>query len=297
MKKLLKSILGGILCSLVILSCETEIPLDQLDIPSKMVVNTAFQPDSNWKLHLSYSLPVGDTSEIKGLSKASINIRSGNGATFSLLETSEGIYESDVFPQERTTYYLTIAHEGFATIKANDRVPLQIQATLVDTFMSMFLELPVLTTTLEIADSPEEENYYVIEAILHYKDSLDKKYSSSILLYPIDELAENRNINGEDITYRRVFLKDNSFSGMNHPTRFHIVKPLFAQDNGNTPLRLNIHLRSVSQSLYEYLFSFEKLVLREQDLSLGQPVQVSSNIEGGLGIFGAYTEQIFSIEY
>ena len=286
-----------ILLPFFLIGCETEIPLDKLDISSKIVVNSAFQPDSSWKIHLSQSLSVSDPARIQGLSHAIVNVQSEHGQSISLTETREGIYRADKYPVLNTAYTITVDHKDLASVKAGDYVPGPLNAAFVDSFRSVFLEVPVLTTTLEINDPIGEENYYTIEAILHYEDSLKNRSQSHVLLYPEDELSDNEALNGEDIIYRRIFLKDAAFSGKTHQTRFHIVYWFIEEDFDYKALRLDIHLRSVSKALYDYFISYEKFIASDVSGTFAQPVQVLSNIDGGLGIFGGFTEKVFCFEY
>src|SRR5690606_18762846 len=68
----------------------------------------------------------------------------------------------------------------------------------------------------------------------------------------------------------------------------------YFMDDWNTEKDVSYHLvvRAVSQAYYDYMVTYEKhMQNREPGLFSGEPVMMYSNINGGYGVFGAYSEE------
>jgi len=59
---------------------------------------------------------------------------------------------------------------------------------------------------------------------------------------------------------------------------------------------MEIHVKSVSKDYYNYFFSYDQYKLFEYDPNFSSPIQVSNNINDGLGIFSGYNQKTIILD-
>ena len=85
--------------SFIYISCEKVIPFEgDVNIP-KLVINSIFQSDSTFKVHVSSSRSVIDTASFQNIEDAVVKIKDDNGAIIETLNhLDNGFYLGQVFP-------------------------------------------------------------------------------------------------------------------------------------------------------------------------------------------------------
>jgi len=151
--------------SLVYISCEKVIPFEgDVNIP-KLVINSIFQSDSTFKVHVSSSRSVIDTASFQNIEDAVVTIKDDNGSIIETLNYVEnGFYIGQTYPQENQTYSLQVSHPNYSNITSSDSLPSPITINSIDTSTTVDpINGDRLQITLNFNDPESSQNYYLIE--------------------------------------------------------------------------------------------------------------------------------------
>jgi len=291
--------------SLIYISCEKVIPFEGDVNTPKLVINSVFESDSTFKVHVSSSRSVIDTASLKNIEDAIVTIKDGNGNVIEILNhVVSGFYKGQVLPEENTTYILEVNHPNYANITASDSLPSPITINSVDT-TTIFD--PINGDRLQISmnfDDPENnQNYYLLETYsvneyLLIKDldtieyALDTTKQYMVLT---DEVFQN----GGSPWREQGLFNDLLFNGQNKTLELEIPYENWSgsedgYDWSYQTLTLRLYLHNISISYYYYRTSLE-LFQNASGNPFAQPVQVFSNVENGFGIFAGSQISFFDL--
>ena len=277
--------------------CEKELPFDPEFDQSKLVVNALFRTDSSWRVHISRSLSVLDTSQLVAVEDATVRISDGNGNTVANLDwLGDGEYGADsLFPMADQNYRIDISAPGYEPISASDYIPGTVQIISLDTFPVWGPDSTKgYEFELTFTDPAGADNYYEIQLLQRFTWIFGNDTLSEF--YPVYIICEDPNIetdngfegSGFENYYDAILLKDDQIEGQTYTLRFSIedvwIEPLY-----ENAFALNMY--STSESFFNYrrsLAAYNNVL----DNPFAQPVQVFSNVTGGYGIFaGGALEQ------
>jgi hypothetical protein len=169
------------------------------------------------------------------------------------------------------TFEIRASHPDFPSISATQTMPaivpltsadLKLDTTYIDTFNNFVYTDAIFT--LKFKDPPGVLNFYEIDVA-----SFDDQF-------PIYLSTDDVNVtNG--LSYGKILISDKNFDGQNYTLRL--------RGYGNQADAYLLNFRSISKELFE----FSTAVPKNQDASFNpfaSPVQVPTNVTGGLGIFG-----------
>jgi len=122
-----------------------------------------------------------------------------------------------------------------------------------------------------------ESNGYLEPLMKHYSD--DPNSDNNEIAFAIDFVP---------YPLEAVYLTDKNFNGKSYKTTVGINAEEVLYNSVGNPLS-ELHVKSVSKEMYEYLTSIEEKNLRVGD-PFSEPVQVYNNIENGIGIFAGFTQ-------
>ena len=291
----MKKLLLSLVVSLIYISCEKIIPFEgDVTIP-KLVINSIFESDSTFKVHVSSSRSVIDTASFQNIEDAVVTIKEENGSVIETLNHIEnGFYKGQTFPQENQTYTLEVTHPNYSNITSSDSLPSPITINSIDT--STIVD-PIngdrLQITLNFDDPEKSQNYYLIETfsvneylIIENLDTTEYEVDTSqqwILL--TDEVFQN----GGSPWRKQGLFNDLLFNGQNKSLELEIPYENESGSEGGfqwswKTIGLRIYLHNISRSYYYYRISLE-LYQNASGNPFAQPVQVYSNIENGFGVF------------
>ena len=272
---------------LLIYSCEEIVDIDIEKKERRLVINGVLYPDSLIKLDISRSLSVlEDVDSNYWLTPDVVLLQDGHGREVPLSETRKGHYASQERAVAGGQYSLKVGKEGYPTVTAKTHVPTRPEVLDLDTtrltdqwgWASMQCQMTL--------NDPPAQNYYIIRTYsLHYwvdstgtvgavqVDTLTDK--GPFYAYPSVSMGE------EELwdTYGLIF-EDATFNGQQYTYMFEF--DAWNIDYADTVL---VELQSLTPGLYKYLRSRSQ-ANESKDNPLSQPVQVYSNINNGLGIFG-----------
>ena len=301
----MKRLLFLLSISLAYISCEKVIPFDGDVNTPKLVINSVFESDSTFKVHVSSSRSVIDTASFKNIDDAIVTIKDRNENIIETLNHVEnGFYKGQTFPQENQTYILEINHTNYANITASDSLPSPITINSVDT--STMVD-PINGNRLQISmnfDDPENtQNYYLIETYsvneyLVIKNSDTTEYeldTTKQFMVLTDEVFQN----GGSPWREQGLFNDLLFNGQNKTLELEIPNDSWSgsedgYDWSYKTLTLRLYLHNITLSYYYYRTSLE-LFQNASGNPFAQPVQVFSNVENGFGVFAGSQISFFDL--
>jgi len=276
-----------LLFSIFLLSaCRTPIDLDLMNIDNKIVVNSAFSPDSLIKIYLTsdYSPLIRyDNYDPENINNASIYLYKNDIIidTFSFIGNGE--YLSSIYPLIGSNYKIEIQADNFSTVNAYDLIP---QTVPINSISYELTNDEIYNNKFNITfTDPPEKNYY----ILHFPNDYYFKSNDPVF-------GQYAAVDDEFI----FVFNDEIFNGNTYSITVYgnIYIPSHWDDSERN---MHFYLHSISENLYKYFKTYNKQVQRGDDLmelyqkGLIEPIPIYSNIENGLGIFGGFSTSCDSI--
>lgn len=262
---------------LVFISCEKEIKIDTIGSKKQLVINSVFCVNKPLLLRFSYSTPIekkyqniSDSLHIKLYENAHL-IYSGTILSDSLI--------TGILPSNNSYYKISASVNG-DSIVALDTVPKQVYIT--DAVMKNNIGMdeygtPYSEISVTFTDPANERNYYEMYIPGHQYDH-STKITDPVL------------INEGDIDYNPTtyFFSDELIDGKTYTMKIMCLGSKWRK----------MVLRSVSRNYYLYRKYFTRHLYTqpasERDiyglLHLAEPIDMFTNIKGGLGIFVGYSE-------
>lgn len=267
-------------------SCEQIIEIDLPEQPSRLVVNSAFTPDSTWKARVTFSTDIQDANGPQPVQNAVVLIQE-NGATLDTLRHAyEDVYHSvlGTTPQAGHTYTLTASAPGFENVSGSDHVPHPVapvaitwrDSVLYDPFNGYSGEV-----SFQIHDPAGEENFYVLNVY-----GIDTVYelSDTLLYFNPLFLAFQDPIMEWDAYLGSVLFHDATFDGATRTLKVQLASDEYSWYAG----RLVLGLSSASAAYYRYTQTLSSYF--ETGFNpFAEPVRVHSNMTAGMGIFAGYS--------
>ncbi len=311
----LSKILFTVLITATILSsCEKYIEFEGENKPPRLVVNGLIEPDSVFRVDLSHSLGFIDVGEIRSVENGTVDVFLKNGPFLeTLAHMGDGIYEGSLVALAGESYRVEAAAAGMADVSAVDIVPYPVAIANWDTITSTsegFFGSSSLNVSFTITD-PAGENYYAIEAfeaqyytvdVVGYDPQTEQPIYDTIYFDNPQRFALGLSTNdvvltseytsalGDGILYDNRFLfSDELFRGSTRTFNFNIDYFTGSSD-------MEIKLTSISADLFQY-YRTQRSYNDASGDPFSEPVQVFSNIEGGLGIWGGQSSQSILIEF
>ena len=271
------------------ISCEKEIVLPENDSKPQVVVNCMFAADSTWLITLSESRALLNNDALPYISNGTIKLL--NDADLEIGEfifDSEGKYRlSAPTPIVGSTYKIKVDVPGYETVSAAAYAPKMADIIAIDTLSKPHIY--AMSYDIKIQDQINVANYYSV-SIIGRSYWVDTE-TMDTNVYEVSGIttAEPYVANGyEDFeTNERYaeefFFSDELFDG--DLISFKVIGSLITIDN---PGFYRVCIKSYSEAAYKYFVSLKKYEQADGDF-FAEPVQVISNIENGLGIFGGYS--------
>jgi len=291
MKKILLLLLFISICLFLIYSCEKIIDIDIPERERKVVLNSLITPDSLVEIHLSESesiLKAGFSMDI--IENATVQLYENNSFVTRLLYTGEGCYvSSDFYPREENPYRVEVSVPGKDPVSSSVLIPDPVKIISIDTNIVIIdKEWAELQVRLKFVDPKEIENYYIVKAKAYGKEP-----ENPALFGPMNVYLESESpiISQYGKPEGGLVFSDKLIDGSTHELSFDLYFYPYGSDSLST--LIHFYLQSISESYYYYVVS--KAMQEElTDNPFAEPVQVYNNIEGGLGIFGAYSSSVDS---
>jgi hypothetical protein len=286
-----------------------------------VVVNSFVTPDLVVSAQVSLStffLSNQDTFTM--IDNAKVNLLVNGVIKESLKLTSDGLYVGTYHPVIGDSIRLQVQTPGKNEVDCGTRVLPQTTVLSVDTsrvFTGITTPLTSVNTTtktidttgyaigrtlkfvLHFSDNPSIQNYYRLVVITKTFNS--KGYSVSYSFSFDDIVSGNTPENSvgppTSLTSNKFnVFSDDLFNGKQYPLTFSIADNVNVYYPGKAKKaakrEVDINLQSISKSYYLYLLTRASI---KTNTFFAEPVQVFSNVDGGIGILGSYTSNVVKI--
>ncbi|MEQ9402382.1 MAG: DUF4249 domain-containing protein [Cyclobacteriaceae bacterium] len=315
---------------LFILSCEQNVDPELPVFEQRAVVTSIIHPDSAITVFLTENISVLSTKRPGSVTGSRIDLYENDLFLGSLEETTinpseyesqyidtlRGVYKMDYYPKAGSTYRMEADNEKYPDITAITEIPEQTSdfevvisdpqiIQIFDESESYESVIAEYVANITIKDSPGI-NYYAVSLLFKSTD-IDQYFNSAG-----EEICElSSRIFEQDFTSNSIIFELGESSGFENEAGEVFNDDLFENQNfefqitfrvwGSRSLACGemiysdtfmIQLRSLSEEYYQYMATttLQKAVLEDP---FAEPVQIYSNIEGGLGVFGGYNFETF----
>lgn len=234
------------------------------------------------------------------------------------------IYTSPMIFKNNTDYTLNISAPSSGPVIATTHIPKAFALQDVEAEEDEFLGKQVLDFSFILKDNADEKNYYIFEAVKEIvsvyryfywqgvlynydtpegkklyqdlidddenvklkKDTLPAHQFMRLNVFTQDPNTANAGLNSLDSGFNRIFISDSLFGGMNYATSFFVDMSHFIAANPTEKGIVEIRVKSVDKSFYDYMLQYEKYKTSFGTLPVSQLTSPVGNIQNGLGVFG-----------
>jgi len=301
--------------AILLYACVKEINLDRKQFTPLPVVNCLFTPDSTWTVFVATTKLLNDPSTAL-ISNATVSIYADNQLIENLILGQAGQYKGYTKPQIGIYYTLKVQIPGFPEVTSSDAIPQPVAVIHATAKLKESFEAhcdPACTAMLvQFSDPVSIENFYEIEVYRYRRifgsDSLVLEYilgSTSSGSASFGTSTDPVLLAEGDLEYvpTTVFFSDGLLAG-NAPATVTFDLGGIAQSGG---LNAIVRLRSVSKDYYLFRKSWTRHFNRQWINPNGSaapgtvfytpPLDLTTNIQGGLGIFAGFSsDTIVAIE-
>jgi len=289
-------------------SCEEENTLDNIQFKSKLVLNSTFTTGVGavFTAQLSNSKNILNNEDaILDIENASVELFDGSGNSLGELEhIANGRYDLIGFvPTVGVDYTIKASADGFDPIQATSSIPIPIAVNVVGKENVEFEGKSAVKIDVDMYNPDKLELYYVWEVLDDIEPGVTPPFGTEssvaqelILSYTdlnADQILANQNEQSKIFLSSKTEIAEDDLKSTMHA--------LNSKSTGEGELDIQdkaLILRSmtVSSDLYEYFKAIEFSRLKgSANSSVTQPLNIYSNIEGGLGIFAGYYQDVKQI--
>lgn len=295
-----------ILLSVLILAmsaCETTVEIDLPSHEPRVVVNSLFYPASPLVVDLSRSYRLDDNGS-GPIPPAVVSVYEGGTLVETLKADTMSVRRyvaTNLHPVPGHSYTLRATVPGFAPVEATDVVPEQplaevtVQPLGVDQTNTVPFEV-----SIQLTDPAGQVNYYALSIVaVEYVDGQPAPpsgFASSGTWTSRDPVlldGEQADLLDEDVNYGFAVFSDRAIDGETYTIRLTVpLRPAQTEETDVDNYKYYMNVMGVSEVLYRY---FKTTAQADGIDSFSEPVELSTNVHGGLGIFGAYNARLFFI--
>lgn len=298
-----------ILFVLALTSCELVTQVDIPEPPLAAVVNSVFTTDTTWFINVStsahilseFSRPIDDVqvflSDETGLQIPVTEFNrfdsTGGFIVGGMLRGS--FFRTSTNPQPGMTYHLEVKGSNIPTAHATARTPSYVPLVDVKVDSANAIEpggdVNYRATPIEFTfDDPAGESDYYYPRLFAFYEFIsilngDTTRGVNPVYLPLVKEPTESGLFG--IQREVDAIADELFDGKRKTVRLYIID--YSPDlQGPKPLATRFYLNHANYEYFQYTRSLE-LAERARGNPFAEPVQVYSNVDGGLGIFAGAT--------
>lgn len=310
-------------------SCEKVIEFKGDEVETKLVLNGILTPDSVVKVQLTESRFFLDNSRLfNKINRAEVTLWKDGEQIESLQHTGEGYYTGTYITREGDNLRITASCPGFDPVECETRIVSATPVTAVDTvnfkiekryiyeydydtgywtIIDSSRYTAVINTDMNITfnDPAGTANYYTVSLYLSTRFSTGYVSEFPIYYKSGDMVFQTNNENPfEDdvdmIKASSYLFSDDLFDGKEYKLRIKTDNNsgfIYEPEEDSFEIvsqEIRVELQSLSPSYYLYLKTREAGYDSDFEF-FTEPVQVYSNINGGIGIFCSYANATYGI--
>jgi hypothetical protein len=285
----------------VAVGCETTVDVDLPEHESQLVINELFAAGEAWRVSVTASRSIRDAGAgaFPPVEDATVEIRAG-GPDGRVLDTLTYDAEHDVYrsfdhdtgPEQSETYAIRVSAPGFSGVaEAVGRAPAPVP--LGSLSRGEAPEPEQTEIDVQLTDPEGRDDYYTLsvyqQAVRSDTVGLQVELSFSSTSPLLQENAQEQFIDdgpGEVRTtyYDGALFSDTAFEGETRRMSIRFTADNISDLPPDVEKRTVVVLTSLSEDRYEYRRTL-RLSERTGENPFSEPVQIHSNVRGGLGIF------------
>ena len=262
--------------------------------------------DSTLRVRMTLSRFFLGRDTVRTVDNASFRVELNGSTPASVFSyDGRGMYGSTLALGEGDTLTLTASVPGYGEVKAGCRLPARPNVTdfviVTDDFYGDSLYVYGEMGFQFTLDDRPGHDYYLVRAFM-VKDSTGKKIP---LMVSVDDDVIYEDAMSEDVidigtsvdlSYgANVIFTDNNINGRRHTVKGTVMVSGYDY-YGDTNLRVWMEVCSVSRDTYLYLATVKAQSVTDDEMGfLSEPVQIHTNVVGGIGILGAMTPVRFPL--
>ncbi len=300
MKKLRRFIrsaapLGLALC---VGACETTVELDFPTHDPLILINSFFWPDARFELYLGEAVSIVDGEDSIGcISDGTVELWEGDRKLEILPHVGDCLYRSSInYPTPGLSYTVRAAAPGYQDVQATDVAPLTVPTEFEFEIKGGGPGIGRADVTITMSDPSDAKNWYRLLVFYRQTDSEGNVWFESPGFETDDEaiIAENQDfidLDTDDGFFETVFFTDQRVPSGEH--RIDIEIPAPSDFSARTDLL--VFMDGISKHFYDYGTTYR--VQRETDDNpFAEPVQVTTNVKNGFGIFGGFNRRKLDVQ-
>lgn len=286
-----------LLLAQVLYACQSELKFSGEDSKPKLVISSFVSPNDTIKVHVSLSKFFLSNSSYSNVEDAKVDLFLNGKYAATLIHKAAGEYYAAIKPNSGDVVRLEIESPKYGTAAVESYVPTPQDKMSVQPQIDMYNQM-----YLSINDNSSTEDYYRIVGIqqIEYYSNTDKKQVVSKIGFKLfnnlegDQLPKYESTDGYPLYFSDKLFNGKTITLELEPTMYdsvYNVKSLVSsQDTINYPIldsiRYDFEIQSITEDYYLFLKTSK---LSETKSFLQEPVQVKSNVIGGIGILGAFS--------
>ena len=282
-------------------SCTKELELKLDDAQDKLVVNSLFYPDTNFRVYVTSTQLINENKNTF-INDAEVKLYENGNFVENLNFEADGWYVSSINPKYGTKYKITVEHNG-RNVEAQSYIPSKI-SYFQGKYHLLYKEGDINSNNpvyevmylFNFLDNKQEENYYQI--LEGYYLQTETNYS---------KINNPSVLKDSEIAYlpNSLFFTDDLFNGDTSNIEINILYEGWF--GGSVLPPFNGTLKSTSKEYYLFIktwvkhrFNQNSDVNLQDPLSLifqGEPIEMYSNVVGGYGVFAGFNKTEVEFEY
>jgi hypothetical protein len=302
-----KIVLVFLMVSIIIAGCKEIIDYDEKSVREAFVVSGILENGKLIDIRLSKSINRFDDTGFQHLEDKTIVFYEDGVRKGELRNAGRGRYVSDGFlASAGKVYRIEILDFGREIASAETFLPIPLSINGLDSISRIINGNKRFLVTLNFDEPPGSENFYRLEL----REELFVPYLTSKNEVSVRMIAIPGVINTENnwlIRGMGLFSANDKFHDW-AGNRFYIFSDRYIQGN-KVSLELDmpyfrtdsvlgtnrkIYLQSISRDYFYYLRSVMQQVSTSEN-PFNEPVQIYTNIKGGVGIFGSFSQSVDSL--
>ena len=315
-------------CLLLFAACEKEIDFTGKVTDSEIVISSFITPDSVIKAQVSESrFFLNDDYLFKPIENAVVSVYVNGTLRENMQHQSNGIYKASFKPMVGDIVKLIAKVSSMKDLSCETDIVQPSELIQLDTISTWTGSKPILdtiTTTTNNVSSTQivvkgKYRFRTINFTLTFKDNLTAKNYYRLVVdkttvnstkvninyeYSLDDIISGNTkevVPGPPSTLGKnlyhVF-SDEMINGTQYPLIFSMKDTITVYDPAYArplPIKtIHVDLQNTSKSFYLYLKTLDAKASANELFS--EPIQIYTNVVGGIGILGSYTSNVWAVE-
>jgi len=307
----MKNIFYVLLLSLLFSSCEIIVDLDIPKHEPVLVLNSVIRADSIIVANLSNSVGSFELNEIRDITDATVSVFENEvfigDMAVSFIEVAEDDYDYETgeyiegdslyayvlnkSPEVGSEYRFEVSHDSYENVQATTKFTnaINFASHEVINLDDEYSEVYKLNFTF---NDMSGDNYYRLRVLNKNLDVFDFEDIKPLYFETSDPsiIASSMSDNGDPdevgVFSDDALFDDHLFDGEEKTISLEFYDWYYSGDETNSSFYLEIS--SISKDYFDYLHSYQRQSnYYGGELFAGEPVQVFTNVQNGLGILGA----------